>query len=206
MTEPGLFHGEISPPPRTENHPVPYPSFADISNNFQQLINDLKAHGDKPGSLLHLEAAEVLQPLLRMAHIAMAIDMLREEDGSSITFLCQNPEGNGKNNESIIVTGSWTNWEERRFTANNLRNCLAHAVTAMNEHRNPITEPKGVLVQGPIPDFIQGKPKNDVESAREIAKEVDHPPCLHVHATEVANQGVSSGRYLCQDCGRLFNR
>lgn len=107
--------------------------------------------------------------------IESMIDILRREEGSSLTIFCQNPEGSGPDNEAITVSAGWTDWEDRRFTGTTLRECLAAALAAMPEHCKPGVvmatvqfkkffaeqDSKGgtfIPLDGPLPDFVQGPP------------------------------------------------
>lgn len=48
--------------------------------------------------------------------VANAIDVLRDGEGNSITFVCDNPDFNGQPNSKVICNGNWTGWKDREFT------------------------------------------------------------------------------------------
>lgn len=64
--------------------------------------------------------------------IANAIDVLREDEGSTITFVCDNPDFNGRPNAKVICCGAWTGWAEREFTGASAYEALRRAVAAFS--------------------------------------------------------------------------
>lgn len=60
--------------------------------------------------------------------IVLAIEELRREEGAGVTINCQNPDGNGPDNEAVEVASDWTNWQTRRFEGSTLRLALENAV------------------------------------------------------------------------------
>jgi hypothetical protein len=77
--------------------------------------------------------------------IVEAIDRLREEEGASVTILCDDPDFNGKPDGAVIVCGSWTAWEDRRFDAPTVTEALRAAVKAMDDSRGSLLGLKGAL-------------------------------------------------------------
>jgi hypothetical protein len=59
-----------------------------------------------------------------------AINILRQDEGSSVTILGDNPDFNGQPNCAIICNGDWTDWEDRRFAADTLLQCFDAALEA----------------------------------------------------------------------------
>jgi hypothetical protein len=57
------------------------------------------------------------------------IDLLRAEEGDSVTILCDNPDFNGQPNCAVICNGDWTGWNDRRFAADTVLDALAMAMT-----------------------------------------------------------------------------
>ncbi len=55
----------------------------------------------------HIDALRVLN----------AVDVLREAEGSTVTFVSDNPDFNGQPNAKVICNGAWTGWEDREFVA-----------------------------------------------------------------------------------------
>lgn len=62
--------------------------------------------------------------------IANAIDVLRDGEGDTITFVCDNPDFNGQPNSKVVCNGAWTGWVDRGFTGTTAFEALASAVTA----------------------------------------------------------------------------
>lgn len=44
------------------------------------------------------------------------IELLREDEGASVTIYSDNPEFNGQPNSKIAVNADWTDWKDREFT------------------------------------------------------------------------------------------
>lgn len=65
-----------------------------------------------------------------------AINILRQDEGSSVIILCDNPDYNGLPNNAILCCGDWTDWEERRFAADSLLGCFDLALEAYAPFRN----------------------------------------------------------------------
>lgn len=51
------------------------------------------------------------------------IDVLREDEGDSVTILCENPDGPN----AVECNGHWTNWEDKRFEGETVLDALAAA-------------------------------------------------------------------------------
>jgi hypothetical protein len=79
----------------------------------------------------HLAEKHMLPYIDECVRIVELIDKLRAEEGSTVTICCENPEG--PPNQAVDVCGRWTNWLERRFTADTLAQALAAAVEAMEK-------------------------------------------------------------------------
>lgn len=58
-------------------------------------------------------------------YIVKTINILREEEGDSVTILCDNPDG--PPNCAIECNGSWTGWEDKRFVGADLIEALSAA-------------------------------------------------------------------------------
>jgi hypothetical protein len=58
------------------------------------------------------------------------INELREEEGSSVTLVCDNADFNGKPNCLIQVIDEWTDWSEKDFTGDTLMESLVNARSA----------------------------------------------------------------------------
>jgi|SRR5579871_688227 len=59
------------------------------------------------------------------------VDALREEEGASVTLICDNPDFIGPD-AKVTCAGSWTNWEEREFTGGHVLEALKSAKAAMD--------------------------------------------------------------------------
>lgn len=60
--------------------------------------------------------------------IIAGIQILRDEEGDSVQIVSDNADFNGLPNCLIVCCGSWTDWEDRRFTADTLFLCITQAV------------------------------------------------------------------------------
>lgn len=60
--------------------------------------------------------------------ILNAIDLLREDEGNTVTFVCDNPDFNGLPNARIVCNGNWTGWEDRVFSADTVMAALQMAL------------------------------------------------------------------------------
>jgi hypothetical protein len=65
------------------------------------------------------------QSIAAQAHIAGLIDFLRDEEGDSVTVLCDNPEG--PPNNAVVCNGRWTEWKDKRFKGDTLADALSAA-------------------------------------------------------------------------------
>ena len=61
--------------------------------------------------------------------IVRLIELLRADEGDSVTILCDNPDFNGQPNCAIECCGDWTGWLHKRFAADTLLDTLSMAVT-----------------------------------------------------------------------------
>lgn len=68
--------------------------------------------------------------------IVNCINILRNEEGSSVEILCENPDGEPTN--VVVVSDDWTDWEPRRFGGNTLLDALRAAVAARTEAKNKL--------------------------------------------------------------------
>ena len=62
--------------------------------------------------------------------IVNAIEVLRADEGNSITFVCDNPDFDGQPAAKVICNGDWTNWADRAFTGDTVFECLGAALAA----------------------------------------------------------------------------
>jgi hypothetical protein len=68
----------------------------------------------------------------RAIEIARLIDVLRSDEGDSVTILCDNPDFNGQPNCAIECCGDWTGWLHKRFAADTLLDALSMAMVERN--------------------------------------------------------------------------
>lgn len=68
-------------------------------------------------------------PNWREVEIVRLINVLRADEGDSVTILCDNPDFNGQPNCAIICNGDWTDWVDRRFAADTVLDALSMAMT-----------------------------------------------------------------------------
>lgn len=74
-------------------------------------------------------AMGITEPLDAL-RIANAIDVLRDGEGNSITFICDSPDFNGQPNSKVICNGDWTGWQDREFTGATVFEALGSAMAA----------------------------------------------------------------------------
>lgn len=55
------------------------------------------------------------------------IESLRAPEGSTVMIICDNPDFNGQPNSAVECCGDWTDWNERRFTGENVLEALQAA-------------------------------------------------------------------------------
>lgn len=79
--------------------------------------------------------------MTRNDKIVAAIETLREEEGASLTILCDNPDFFATHN-AIECNSDWTGYNDERFTGNTLLDCLEAAVAKKHfRMRHPDTVP-----------------------------------------------------------------
>lgn len=64
--------------------------------------------------------------------ILRAIDLLRADEGASVTICCDNPELGGPNCQ-IQVCDGWTGWKDRSFTGETVLGCLHRAIVERDQ-------------------------------------------------------------------------
>lgn len=64
--------------------------------------------------------------------IVRLINVLRADEGDSVTILCDNPDFNGQPNCAIICNGDWTGWVDKRFAADTVLDALSMAMVERN--------------------------------------------------------------------------
>ena len=78
------------------------------------------------------DLSELMAWLVEARKVVDAIDVLRAEEGSSVTICCDNPEPDSWNN-AIDVVGDWTEWDETRAHGQTVLECLTDAVRMKRE-------------------------------------------------------------------------
>lgn len=58
------------------------------------------------------------------------ITELRDEEGSTVTIICDNADFNGQPDRAIECCGAWTGWQDVRFAFDKMEDCLKAAVEA----------------------------------------------------------------------------
>ena len=64
----------------------------------------------------------------RETEIVRLIEVLRSDEGDSVTILCDNPDFNGQPNCAIVCNGDWTGWVDKRFAADSVLDALSMAM------------------------------------------------------------------------------
>lgn len=67
--------------------------------------------------------------------VVCVLERLVEQEGASVTFFCENPDGEGPNNHAVEVSDDWTNYQERRFYGHSRFEALCKAEDARIEAR-----------------------------------------------------------------------
>ena len=67
--------------------------------------------------------------LSNATEIVRLIELLRADEGDSVTLLCDNPDFNGQPNCAVVCNGDWTSWVDRRFAADTILDALSMAAT-----------------------------------------------------------------------------
>lgn len=89
-----------------------------VPAKFFTLFREVTARLRKPQSVYIEESIR----------IRMALDLLRADEGDSVTIICDNPDFNDLPDCAIDCCGQWTAWGTIRFTGSCLRECLEKAV------------------------------------------------------------------------------
>ncbi|MES2602136.1 MAG: hypothetical protein V4602_15140 [Pseudomonadota bacterium] len=90
-------------------------------------------------SALRAQPADAGEPVAwRDVEMMRLINLLRSNEGDSVTILCNNPDFNGQPNNAVVCNGGWTNWEDRRFSQDTLLDALS---AAMIEYMRPDVAP-----------------------------------------------------------------
>lgn len=110
--------------------------------------------GSEIGSLRHQEMplapggdVEALEGLIEAnkPFVAM-LHALREDEGDSVTLLCDNPEG--PPNNAIECNGGWTDWVDRRFGGETIEQAVRLAYLAKRSPINPPLAPTNMDTSG----------------------------------------------------------
>ncbi len=72
---------------------------------------------------------------LEARNITRMLNALREEEGATVTFCCDNPDFNGLPDRCIYCNASFTNWQDLDFRADTLEQCLSMALQARADHQ-----------------------------------------------------------------------
>ncbi|MBZ9939190.1 hypothetical protein LB518_23030 [Mesorhizobium sp. BR1-1-16] len=89
--------------------------------------------GEKHDAIARAETAEAALAKAKFdtARTDVAIDMLTDGEGDSVSFHSKNADFNGLPNECITISASWTDWQDRDFRADTRAECLDLAIAAM---------------------------------------------------------------------------
>lgn len=70
------------------------------------------------------------QPDSAETALLATINYLRADEGDTVTLVCDNPDFNGQPNNAVDCNGSWTDWNDKRFTGDSLFTALNAAALA----------------------------------------------------------------------------
>lgn len=86
------------------------------------------------------DGGDLLCPVCRNAMTIIAgIQILRDDEGSAVEIVCDNGYLHGQPNCLIRCHGDWTDWEEMRFAADTLLQCITQAVIAKAEKEGSLS-------------------------------------------------------------------
>jgi hypothetical protein len=69
-------------------------------------------------------------PIETCVAIVSALNRLRDNEGATVTFICDNPDFNSGPDRVVIVNDQWTNHEDRRFGGATLLDAISAAERA----------------------------------------------------------------------------
>lgn len=85
--------------------------------------------------LNHLEEARRLREhCAALEAIVNPLNELRQDEYSSVEFICDDPNFDGQPEAGVNVCGAWTDWRPRRFTGDTVAACLAKALEAKRKY------------------------------------------------------------------------
>lgn len=103
---------------------------------------------DKPGELCPNDGSPMWRVSYREAYEELCetanserfaaiciLERLVEDEGASLTFFCENPEGSGPDNHAVEVNDDWTGYADRRFCGRTRFDALCQAEDARLHHR-----------------------------------------------------------------------
>jgi hypothetical protein len=99
-----------------------------ISHGMLEGLSDEHAYWWLDQFLVHRGLA--LEELEKANAILKPLHQLREPEGASVTFNCDNPDFNGRPNCVVTVCDDWTDYHHKDFRADTLAECLQLAVKA----------------------------------------------------------------------------
>jgi hypothetical protein len=117
----------------TENTQKQLPSYVpelgdSARSRFAWLLADVKLPADKAGSEWIMNARE-LEVAVEALKTAACLEWLRSVEGDSVEVLCDNPDAeNREENNAVICSGCWTDYDPWRFNGKTLLAALELAV------------------------------------------------------------------------------
>lgn len=121
--------------------------FVLMSSVMNPETGDVGANQERPkcpndGALMYRvtwaqAAREARDHAIASMGIVNMINALREREGSSVTILCENPEGSGSNKQAVLVSDDWTDWTEMRFDGETVADALSKALEKRAETIKP---------------------------------------------------------------------
>ena len=90
---------------------------------------------------VHSAVVTLAEEVERLQKQINNLDILREEEGSSVLIPCDNPEFGGDPACYVEVAAEWTVWQSLRFPGESLAEALENAVEAKSQAGGEIDDP-----------------------------------------------------------------
>ncbi|MGX9145880.1 hypothetical protein [Mesorhizobium sp. 128a] len=96
------------------------------------LLNDMEERIIRHNARIR-ELLEANNRYLQDARNWHMVEQLRADEASSVEILCDNADFNGQPNNAVVCNGSWTDWQNLRFTGDTIDAALAAAIAAYTQ-------------------------------------------------------------------------
>lgn len=86
-----------------------------------------------PNGMHRPDAKRQLDALSSAREFFDLLEVLRADEGDSVSFVSENPDFNGQPNCLVICCGGWTGWQDQRFAEDTVLECLRAAKQAREQ-------------------------------------------------------------------------